>query len=98
MDGWSGCFRGISAKVGVVCASSFTVQIVREHLENKKDKYALLDDSLDPEERKRKDFLDSLSVELIAHTAGVIVSHPFQVICVRMMAEFVGGENQYRFV
>lgn len=46
--------------------------------------------------RSRKIFLDNLSVDLIAHTAGVIVSHPFQVICVRMMAEFVGGEDRYR--
>jgi len=47
--------------------------------------------------RRRKEFIDKLSVKLIAHTAGVVASHPFQVICVRMMAQFVGGEDKYRY-
>lgn len=36
------------------------------------------------------------AIEITGKTAGVIVSHPFQVITLRVMAQFVGGETQYR--
>lgn len=41
-------------------------------------------------------FLVRLSLDLTARTAGLVVSQPLNVITVRMMAQFVGGEDKYR--
>lgn len=33
--------------------------------------------------------------DLISHTAAIVVSQPFHVITIRMMAQFVGREAKY---
>lgn len=35
---------------------------------------------------------------MIGRVVGIILSHPFDVISVRMMAQFVGGETRYVWV
>lgn len=42
-------------------------------------------------------FLKNLKRDLILHASGVIITHPFQVISIRMMAQFVGRESIYRW-
>jgi hypothetical protein len=44
---------------------------------------------------RRKIFVRSLSQSIVCRTAAIVVSQPFNVITVRMMAQFVGGENKY---
>lgn len=41
-------------------------------------------------------FLKNLKRDLILHASGVIITHPFQVISIRMMAQFVGRETIYK--
>lgn len=36
--------------------------------------------------------------DLISRMIGIIVSHPLDVIALRMMAQFVGGETRYKYV
>ena len=40
-------------------------------------------------------FLTDLSRDVVCRTAAIVASQPFTVIAVRMMAQFVGGENKY---
>jgi carrier protein len=42
--------------------------------------------------------MNTLAQDIVCRTAAIVASHPFNVIAVRMMAEFVGGENKYRCV
>ena len=36
--------------------------------------------------------------DLISRMIGIIVSHPLDVIALRMMAQFVGGETKYKYL
>lgn len=40
-------------------------------------------------------FIATLKRDLVIHSSGILISQPFHVISVRMMAEFVGGEGRY---
>lgn len=42
-------------------------------------------------------FLKSLKRDLVLHASGIIITHPFQVISIRMMAQFVGRETIYKY-
>lgn len=42
-----------------------------------------------------KRYVQEFFKNLISRTVGIILSHPFDVISVRMMAQFVGGETKY---
>lgn len=48
----------------------------------------------DAESQER--FCNALKRDLVLHASGIIISHPFQVISIRMMAQFVGKETIYR--
>lgn len=51
---------------------------------------------LDEDEEDRETFnLDKLISELVSRVVGIIVSHPLDVITLRMMAQFVGRETKY---
>lgn len=41
-------------------------------------------------------FLKSLKRDVVLHASGIIITHPFQVISIRMMAQFVGRETIYK--
>lgn len=42
-------------------------------------------------------FIISLKRDLVLHASGIIITHPFQVISIRMMAQFVGRETIYKY-
>ncbi|GAB6029262.1 hypothetical protein CHUAL_005029 [Chamberlinius hualienensis] len=61
-----------------------------------------VDDNLDEisssqQERVLRFFLSTVR-DMASQTAAIVVSHPFQVITVRMVAQFIGGEEAYRFM
>ncbi|XP_071442970.1 mitochondrial carrier homolog 2-like [Hetaerina americana] len=47
------------------------------------------------EEEERRRFALCLTRDVVGRTVAVVVSHPFQVVAVRTMAQFVGGETLY---
>lgn len=52
----------------------------------------------DPEQELEayyKRFETKLKRDIVTHTAGAIISSPFHVISIRMMAQFVGRETKY---
>lgn len=94
-DGFFGCYRGLSARVlGLVASSQLTSKVI----------YAIgidLPEISDPpnivtdEEPKIEDYIKLGRRDMIMHTASVIVSYPFHVVSVRMMASFIGKEEDY---
>jgi mitochondrial carrier len=50
------------------------------------------------EEEFYKRFETKLRRDVVTHTAGAIISSPFHVISIRMMAQFVGKETKYNTV
>lgn len=56
---------------------------------------SVTDDIILSEAERRTAFLQDLKRDLVSRSAAVVASHPFQVISVRIMAQFVGGESRY---
>lgn len=50
------------------------------------------------EEEYYKRYETKLKRDVITHTAGAIISSPFHVISIRMMAQFVGKETKYNTI
>lgn len=44
----------------------------------------------------RKKFIRTLKRDLISRISAIVICHPFHVIALRMMAQFVGKETKYR--
>lgn len=61
-----------------------------------------LDDDDEPEnikdEELKKRFETQLKRNVVVHAAGAIISSPFHVISIRMMAQFIGRETKYTSV
>lgn len=47
---------------------------------------------------RRKKCIREIIWDIISRTVAIIVSHPLEVVSLRMMAQFVGGENKYRYI
>lgn len=106
VDGFYGCFRGLSAKIlGNVLSAHFSEKLADDlGLEAVKDSDVRRKNNkdgrgpADPEEENRQldeQFKKQLKRNLFVHTAGVVISQPFHVISIRMMAQFVGREKIY---
>ncbi|KAK9709780.1 Mitochondrial carrier protein [Popillia japonica] len=111
VDGFSGCYRGLFPKVcgNLVCA--ITTERVLEKLDSeistRNENNDQIEDELDGDEtherkgdrQKREDekakFIRNLKKDLISRVSAIIISHPFHVITIRMMAQFVGHETKY---
>lgn len=46
---------------------------------------------------RRKRCMNEIIRDVISRTVAIVVSHPLEVISLRMMAQFVGGETRYRY-
>ncbi|XP_013406004.1 mitochondrial carrier homolog 2 [Lingula anatina] len=88
-DGFTGLFRGLSPRLISTLTSNYVGASIRKVL---KSKWTL--DANEPEGSVKKYLLETTQ-DMIARYAGIIISHPFQVIMVRSMAEFVGREDIY---
>lgn len=117
VDGFTGCFRGLSAKIlGNLLSAHYSERIADElGLEacpkdgegrsrggqggragdKKKIDSDLELDEDDDGAKLDEQFKKQLKRNLVVHTAGVIISQPFHVVSVRMMAQFVGRERIY---
>lgn len=98
-DGFFGCYRGLTPKLMGMVAGAFGSERVLKKLgyeldEPNDDK----DDSELTEEESYERFSKSLRKELILQASCIVISHPFQVISIRMMAQFVGKEQIYTSV
>ncbi|KAL3275310.1 hypothetical protein HHI36_020077 [Cryptolaemus montrouzieri] len=93
VDGFTGCYKGLESKVCGSLLSAIATQKVTEYLEvNRNDD----DEDEDVEIARRKKFIRTIKNDIITRATTIIVSQPFHVITVRIMAQFIGREIKYR--
>lgn len=94
-DGFIGCYRGLSARLlGLIASSQLTSKVISAcgiDLPEINDPPNIITD----EEPVAEDYIKLGRRDMIMHTASVIVSYPFHVVSVRMMASFIGKEEEY---
>lgn len=94
-DGFFGCYRGLSARLlGLIASSQLTSRVVYAcgiDLPEINDPPNIVTD----EEPVAEDYIKLGRRDIIMHTAAVVVSYPFHVVSVRMMASFIGKEEEY---
>jgi carrier protein len=101
VDGLAGCFRGVTPKiVGNIFATHLSEKVADwvgcpENDENENAPEKEYKDSEEELEEYYKRFETKLKRDVVTHTAGAIISSPFHVISIRMMAQFVGRETKY---
>jgi carrier protein len=94
-DGLSGCYRGLSPKImGTLLSLHFSEQIADKLGVEKVDEDDYPDIENDNDQYTNR-FRVQLKRDLVVHAAGVIISQPFHVMTIRMMAQFVGRETKY---
>lgn len=91
VDGFTGCYRGVVPKV---CGNLVGAVVSQKVLHYFPEEDEILDDDATPE-TKREAFVKGVKRGFINRVATIIVSHPFHVITIRMMAQFVGRETKY---
>ncbi|XP_058121849.1 mitochondrial carrier homolog 2-like [Anopheles coustani] len=91
VDGFTGCFRGLSAKLVGNVLSSFYGEKLAIGL-------GLVASEEKRKHREENDFIwfvSNVQSHVAVHFAGIVISQPFHVISTRMMAQFVGREQLY---
>ncbi|KAH8345903.1 hypothetical protein KR067_008727 [Drosophila pandora] len=94
IDGFYGCYRGLAPKL----VGSVVAMVVSERVADKLglDKpEEVKDDSDLSEEEMYVLFKSTLKRDIVLTVSGIVASHPFHVISLRMMAQFVGRESLY---
>lgn len=92
-DGFTGLWRGVTPKICSNALQHFAQQKFNELYPPEDELEELTMDAL-TEEQKRDRFIRSTLREIACKITCVVVSQPLQVLAVRSMAEFIGGENK----
>ncbi|XP_015438000.1 PREDICTED: mitochondrial carrier homolog 2-like [Dufourea novaeangliae] len=99
IDGIPGCYRGVIPKMCAFTVSSIafdkTSNCVKKVIDKMEEESKDSTRDQSEEDQKCKIFIYDLIRDLISRMVAIIVSHPLDVIAVRMMAQFVGKETQY---
>lgn len=95
VDGFTGCYRGLVPKLCAYTLSAVAFEKTSECItfSDEPDKNKDDEELSEPERRTR--CINELIRDVISRMVGIIVSHPLDVIMLRMMAQFVGGETKY---
>lgn len=107
VDGFTGCFRGLSARLlGNVLSSYYAEKLALTLLAKPLSRIdhpnfnTLQSTYDDADEYLERDgavevVAPAMLHKAVTHLCGVIISHPFHVISIRMMAQFIGREHIY---
>lgn len=95
VDGLVGCYRGLAPKVVGTLVSSIGSENIAIKLGFERIPNDNKDESELTEEESEKRFVRRLKRDLVLTVSAVTLAHPFQVISVRMMAQFIGNETTY---
>jgi len=93
-DGFTGLWRGVTPKICSLALQHYAQQKFNElyppEVELEEGEEASLTD-----EQKRERFLRTTLRDIACKITCVVVSQPLQVLAVRSMAEFIGGDNKF---
>ncbi|XP_057664170.1 mitochondrial carrier homolog 2-like [Diorhabda carinulata] len=93
VDGFVGCYNGLAPKVCGNLMSAIATQRLTDYFQPPVEQEDLDEEPTD--EQQRKNFIRALKCEVMTHSVAIVVSQPFHVITVRMMAQFIGKETKY---
>lgn len=103
VDGFTGCYRGLVPKLCAYSVSAVVADKVSDSFifteiypEVQKNKEEDVEDL--PDEERKAVYIREFIKDVICRIAGIIASHPLDVITLRAMAQFVGGETKYNGV
>lgn len=93
VEGLSGLYRGLGMKIISQSLSHFVSNKTARLIQDTDEKLVKKDD-----QQKGLKLLAKLTGNKI-HSKfwGILISHPFHVMSIRCMAQFVGGETRYRY-
>ncbi|KAL7668872.1 hypothetical protein ACOME3_009554 [Neoechinorhynchus agilis] len=94
VDGTSGLWRGCCSYIVSKIVLNYTTLRFKKVLLAKEDTKEL-DRSGSGREAALDLFVQRLRTDIVASSFGIVLSHPFYVVAVRCMAQFVGGESKY---
>lgn len=95
VDGFTGCYRGLVPKLCAYTVSAIAFEKTSKCIKFKDEpSKEIYDGDLEESQRYKKCIYEFIR-DLISRMIGIIVSHPLDVIALRMMAQFVGGETKY---
>ncbi|XP_076760855.1 mitochondrial carrier homolog 2 [Xylocopa sonorina] len=95
VDGFTGCYRGLIPRLCANTVSAVVFQKTSKSIKFKDEPSKEIYDGDLEESQTRKKCIYELIRDLISRVIGIIVSHPLDVITLRMMAQFVGRETKY---
>jgi len=98
VDGVIGCYRGLTPKIIGTIVSLFASEKFAEKLNLKPLEYKENEDRSPTDKDLRYSIVYNLKRELVLSISGIVISSPFRVISVRMMAQFIGHEKIYQTV
>ncbi|RNA18405.1 mitochondrial carrier -like protein [Brachionus plicatilis] len=94
VEGIAGLYRGLGMKIISQSVATYVYDSVNVMLDESVDQEQSVEKK-DKNEDKIAVFIKQTSKELTARCWGVIFSHPFHVMGLRCMAQFIGGETAY---
>ncbi|XP_075158029.1 mitochondrial carrier homolog 2-like [Haematobia irritans] len=96
IDGFYGCYRGFLPELVAAIFRMLVIEIADrlglKSIEGDNDEMALSDEEMYIR------FKQNLMYDVLVSVLGIIVSHLFRVISVRMMAQFIGRESLYKSI
>ncbi|XP_030752866.1 mitochondrial carrier homolog 2-like [Sitophilus oryzae] len=95
VDGFYGLYNGLAPKVCGNLLSALAAQKCSEYLKVPETDDLDFEEEEETEEQRKQKWIALLKYDVITHTAAIVVSQPFHVITIRMMAQFVGREAKY---
>uniref|UniRef100_A0A182K292 Mitochondrial carrier n=1 Tax=Anopheles christyi TaxID=43041 RepID=A0A182K292_9DIPT len=111
VDGFTGCFRGLSARLlGNIISSYYseklslvlvpptnsgTCRLNNPDFDRMQSTFDDMEEYINQENGPTKKQRGGIARQAVAHVCGIIISHPFHVVSIRMMAQFIGREHMY---
>ncbi|TRY82381.1 hypothetical protein DNTS_002477 [Danionella cerebrum] len=95
IDGKIGLFKGLTPRL---CAGTIGTIVHSRVLEKCQDKIEVMGSDRKVEEGSLQHVVNETTKEMIARSCATIVTHPFHVITLRCMVQFIGREAKYNGV
>lgn len=96
IDGFFGLYRGVTPRILASISGSIvarvTTQKLDEHFPSPQEEAT---ESKKTGKVSTQEFLRESAKLTVSHCCGAVVSHPFQVVAVRAMVQFIGKETKY---
>ncbi|CAG5126759.1 unnamed protein product [Candidula unifasciata] len=101
VDGFAGLYRGVLPRIVAGTLGNLVQYNIQNRIKLSQDKKTSKETEKSPEKIDEdfvawlKAFAKETSEDTVSRCCGVIVSHPFHVIMVRCMVQFIGRETKY---